>query len=317
MSEIISGRTIAWEMLKASVETKRFFVDDINYLMPQKEEFLIIPRKEAEHVLKNNPNFQLINLFQLHQLAEEIRYGIAEKIESPHLVQKHGLVPVSDFIQMKPKSSSIIIYLPGNSYFTSINLFKSYPETMGVSSKMSKSELVTLDHISQKSRIVIPKTDVKQHIYETFDGIHFRELKTSEKNINLLSEIALGYNNKMQYKKTLIPEPTYPGQADIIIQRYRDMLKKIKIENFIEEKEQIIMQLINLISDVEFDRSDKFLLREYRVGIHLEMRKLENYITKAKDMKEFREEVLSNQKNFILRFLKKIKIYEHTKKISR
>lgn len=287
---------------------------NLRYYIPSGPELLVISAPEAEEYLRAKPNFTLINLFNLHEFAAELRFSIARPVSSNLLVQKHGLVPVSGFETIRPRNS-IIIRVPATSYFTTNHLFKIYPETLGLSTKMRKAELIEVQSKFEKPEIIYPET--VESIYETYDDIHYRRLETRDKNIKLISAIAAGYNEQLVFPRYEFPDYTYTGMNSDIIERYKSILAKINPERYADSSNDIIDNLISLLMEIEFDRTDKNLMREFRLGVETEKMKFMVFMARSRNFAEFREEVINNQKNFILRFQKKIKIYEYAKKIGR
>ncbi len=286
-------------------------IKDINSLMFKMEELLIIPKSEAKLILEKNHNFKLINLFQLHDLAEKIRYNIAEEIKSDLLIQKHGLIPVSEFIKMTPAKNSTIIKIKGNSYFTSNNIYNVYDEFKGISKKIQKIQHVNVNGIYDKSEIVMGDLN---NIYETLDGEYYRKLSTNDKNISLISSIARGYNKKLYVEPQEFTKINLQKIEDNFIEKYKNIIALINPKNYVTNKSQIVSNIVEALSNFKYDI---YLEKEFKFALYMEDLRLQNIIKNIDLYEDFKYEVLNKEKNFILKFIKKIKINEYRKEISR
>lgn len=285
-------------------------IADIKNLMFKLEDLLIVPQREAEIALKKNPDYRLINLFQLHDYAEELRFNIAIPVSSTILIQKHGMYPVTDFIKI-PAPKASIIQIMGSSYFSSENLYKIYPDLVGVNPGMKKVKLVQVEGIYSESKIINRGTT---EVYETLDGVNYRKLITQDKNIDLLSEIAYGYNYSSFVEPVERKKIDLKKTEEVFIQKYRDIIAKINPSTYEENKKYIIKNIISELSELKYD---KFLEREFRLALQMEELRMGVIIRNTDKYLDFKYEVLNKDKNFILKFIKKIKINEYRKEISR
>lgn len=295
---------------------------NIHYYMPKIQEYLICkpekPNKEVDKILVKNKLYKIIALFRYEHLAAEIRSQIAitplrlKKSPIVYFIQRFGLTPVTNFIKMsKPKGT--IIYL-GNGkkqiYYDTLNYLNIDNRYTGLNASFLSSNVFPIEVNSSKAT---PPVMGGNKIYETFDGIHYRELTSPfpERIKRGPSAMANGYNtlfNKKLSKRTtapLISVLSFGIMKEFNKQKYIDF--KAKANKL--PKTQVVNKFIEmLISNVDIG-DNKTLKKELHLNIVAERIKLERKFSTSKSIEEFFEDVIADKDNFILKFERKIKIY--------
>lgn len=304
-----------------------------NYLICMAEIKTMSKKKSAEfnNFLVKNKLYSIISLFRIEVIAAPIRQSLSvvpPRIKDniiPYMIQRYGLIPQTSFNISKKEldKKNIIINISGEQYyFNSTYVFHELSPLIGLSEKSIKSEITPHKCIATDHKNIIEinppnllNSNVKNiSIYETFDGVMYRQLKTPFNPSRIIegpSAIANGYNIQFNHRfEKHIGDPLINRHMDDILKeqkkhQYNDLqvkLRDTKPKNIVEEF------LKHLIKQIDYDETDKILNHELKLMIAVERIRLQKKLKLAESINDFFEDIIGDRNNFILNFKRKIKI---------
>ncbi len=253
------------------------------------------------------------------ELARQLKQKIAVPVERSDIdcvswfLQRHSLMPRSNFIKMTPPKYATIIRLESSYYFTSFVLFKSEPAQLGIHPNYPVVRPVKIT-----PRVLKSKKDWLElrnnEIYETLDDIHYRRLYTTKfRKLGTISGIAQGYQNQLNSAINnaavinLEEKINYNHLSKAI---YSSIFRTIDYKNI---KDKNFPQFYNAyVEYVEPDMSNLAEKMEFKIGVRLEFMKLISRAFNAKTQEDFVNELINDQKSFIISFLRKKSIIKNT-----